>query len=231
MNLRLHNISCTMGAFSLQADLRLDRARTGLFGASGAGKTTMLELIAGLKRPVSGFLELDGNTLAGAGVFVPPEKRSIGYVPQDLALFPHLSVEKNLRYALARDSERRLAEIVSALRLGALLPRRPHEISGGERQRAALGRALARSPRLLLLDEPLSSLDGPLKREMLDLLKSASMQFETPILYVTHDPAELAELCEEVIVLEHGKVAAQAPFQELFQATDMPSYTRRPSAA
>lgn len=227
MNLHLQNVRFAAGSFVLEANLQLTRARTGLFGASGAGKTTLLELIAGLKRPAVGAIRLNDETLAGNGIFIPPERRNIGYVPQDLAIFPHLTVERNLCYALQGGSESRLKEIIEALQLSSLLRRRPHEISGGERQRVALGRALARSPRLLLLDEPLSSLDEPLKALMLALIKAASSQFQTPVLYVTHDARELAELCEEVIVLENGLVTAQGLFEQVFQVSDRPSYVRR----
>lgn len=220
-HLSLQQLQYRQGTFQLLADAQLTAPITGLFGHSGAGKTTLLELIAGLRHPSGGSMELHGQPLDGA-----PEKRRIGYVPQDLALFPHQTVRQNLLFPNPRDPAR-FRQIVDAVQLDPFLDRPPRELSGGEQQRVALGRALASAPRILLLDEPLSSLDAPLKSQLLDLLRSTARKFQVPILYVTHDPAELAALADEILILEHGRITARGTFQQLFQPSAEPHYIRR----
>jgi molybdate transport system ATP-binding protein len=221
MNLTLRGIKFRQGAFDLQVDCEIRAPVTGLFGPSGAGKTTLLELIAGLRKPIAGSIELSGEPLAGR-----PEQRHVAYVPQDLALFPHKTTEGNLRFANGH-SEERFQQIVRILDLGNLLSRRPHEISGGEKQRVAIGRALMRAPRILLLDEPLASLDTPLKNRLLDLLKMTVHEFNIPILYVTHDAAELAAICDEVLLLENGRITGRGSFHQLFESINEPRYAPR----
>ena len=184
-----------------------------LFGASGAGKTTLVNAIAGLG-PATGSVRLDGTTWldSALGLAVPAERRRIGYVFQDARLFPHLDVEGNLRYGEHRTpAGPRYAEhdeIVALLGLGALLRRRTHQLSGGERARVALGRALLSQPRLLLLDEPLASVDGARRDEVLPYLESLRDRFAIPMLYVSHQYDEVLRLATHVVVLAGGTVVA-----------------------
>lgn len=200
------------GEFFLQVKAVADAPVTGICGPSGAGKSTLLALIAGLQKPDAGRIVLDGNTLVdgSSGTLLPPEQRHIGYVFQDAQLFPHLSVENNLLYGFRhlREEERRfqLDEIVALLEIGHLLKRRPRLLSGGEKQRVALGRALLYSPRLLLLDEPLSSLDSARKQQILPFLLRIRDELRMPMLYVSHMPEEIAYLTESVWQIREGRL-------------------------
>lgn len=212
MSLLLQGVRAPMPGSALEADVELTAHVTGLFGASGAGKTTLLDIIAGLRRPSSALIRLDGRTLTdtAAGVSVPPHRRGIGYVPQDLALFPHLSVRENLLYGRKTSAEDgtpfSLAQVTQVLEIDGLAERRIGRLSGGERQRVALGRALLSAPRLLLLDEPLASLDARLKERILPCLRRVRETFAIPVLHVSHDASEMAALCDEVLVLENGRI-------------------------
>ena len=191
-----------------------------LFGASGSGKTTVIDLCAGLLRPAAGRIELDGEVLFDAGrIDVAPERRAIGYVFQDARLFPHRSVAGNLRYgerrARARAATASFAEIVDLLGLGALLARRPHQLSGGERQRVAIGRALLARPRLLLLDEPLAGVDRARRQEVLPYLERLRDRFRIPIVYVSHQFDEVMRLATHVVLIDGGRVAAQGGVAEV----------------
>lgn len=212
MKLRLKNISLALAEFSLQIDVELDHQATAIFGPSGAGKTSLLDLIAGLRPAASALIELDGRVLTDTArrLFIPSRHREMGYVPQDAALFPHLSVRQNLLYGHKRAAEsasifnfERVAEV---LELRSLAERGVTELSGGEKQRVALGRALLTSPKLLLLDEPLGSLDEALKRKILPYLARAREEFRVPMLYVSHDRQEAMTLCDEMIELARGKI-------------------------
>jgi molybdate transport system ATP-binding protein len=192
-----------------------------LFGPSGAGKSLTLACIAGLVRPDAGRVVVDGRVLfdSAAGVDVPPQRRRVGYVFQGYALFPHLSVAENIGFGL-RDrpsAERagRVADIVERLGLGGLEARRPRELSGGQRQRVALGRALAIDPALLLLDEPLSALDAPLRRALRDELRATLADLRTAAVVVTHDFGEAYRLGDRIVVYEGGRVVQAAPRSEL----------------
>lgn len=197
---------------------------TVLFGPSGAGKTTVLRALAGLDRPDAGLVRFDGEVWfdAAAGLFVPPQRRGVGVVFQDHALFPHLTVAQNVGYGLAAlprgEREARVRELAARLRVKDLLARRPREISGGEAQRVALARALAPRPRLLLLDEPLSALDAPtrdaLRGELRELLVAAAV----PAVLVTHDRAEALALGDRMVVLAAGAVRQVGPVHEVFSA-------------
>ncbi|TMJ34605.1 MAG: molybdenum ABC transporter ATP-binding protein [Alphaproteobacteria bacterium] len=187
---------------------------TALFGASGAGKTTVANMIAGLIAPDRGRIALDHTALfdSSARINVPAHRRRIGYVFQEGRLFPHLSVAANLDYGrrmhgLARDSAE-MARIVNMLDIGNLLERRPGRLSGGERQRVAVGRALLMRPRLLLLDEPLASLDETRKREILPYLERLRDNARVPMVYVSHNAGELARLATSVVLIDGGRVAA-----------------------
>ena len=203
--LRLSNILLPLATFDLVVDLELPKRVTAITGPSGAGKTSLLEVIAGLRKVKSGKMELDGSDLTD----VRPEKRSVGYVPQDLALFPHLSVERNIYYGGAGGAKISAGHVIETLEIAPLLKRRVTEISGGEQQRVALARALLAEPRLLLLDEPLGSLDPELKAKVLPYLCRVRDEFEIPMLYVTHDASEGGVVAQETIVLDRGKVAAR----------------------
>ena len=199
--------------FTLEVDTEIVRDVTAVYGPSGAGKTTLLDLVAGLRRAPSVYIELDGRVLADTAARreVPARERRIGYVPQDGALFPHLSVRGNLLYGRKADPENAFAEehVIEVLDLGPLLDRGVERLSGGEKQRVALARALLSSPRLLLLDEPLAALDTERKERVLAYLRRARDEFRVPALYVSHSADEVRALCEEVLVLELGRVVAR----------------------
>ena len=203
-----------LGEFSLQASLASEGRVTGLFGASGAGKTSLINIIAGLLRPDRGSIVIDDETLddTAAGVHVPAHRRRIGYVFQDARLFPHLDVRQNLDYGrrmnrLADDHAER-ARVTALLDIGGLLDRRPGQLSGGERQRVALGRALLAKPRLLLLDEPLGSLDEERKIEILPYLVRLRDEAGVPMVYVSHDAGEMRQLATSIVMLKRGRVIA-----------------------
>jgi molybdate transport system ATP-binding protein len=222
MTLQLNNISLSLAEFTLRVDAELSRQVTGIFGPSGAGKTSLLDLIAGLRRPGSALIQLGDVVLTDTtrGTNVPARLRRIGYVPQDLALFPHLSVRRNLLYGHKPEAENsplfRMANVVRVLEIESLLDRDIGRLSGGEKQRVALARALLSSPRLLLLDEPLSNLDAKLKSQILPFLKRVRSEFPLPILYVTHSTDEVAALCDEIVMLERGRIVRRGTPEELF---------------
>ena len=192
-----------------------------LFGRSGSGKTTLVNIISGLVAPDRGDVRLDGEVLTDTltGVAVPVEARRVGYVFQDARLFPHLSVEGNLRYGEKRargvPHTIAFAAVVELLGPGALLARRPHGLSGGERQRVALGRALLSQPRLLLLDEPLASLDVARREEVLPYLEALRDQLAIPMVYVSHEFDEVLRLATHLVLLEGGRVLAEGPVHEV----------------
>ncbi len=207
-----------LGAFEFDVDLGCSAAVTAVFGRSGSGKTSLLDMVAGLLRPEEGRVELDGEVLydAAEGIDLPPEARRLGYVFQQDLLFPHLSVGDNLRfgYDLLPAAERRFepGRIAELLEIGPLLERRSQNLSGGERQRVALGRALLVSPRLLLMDEPLASLDQGLKSRIIPYLRHVRSDLGIPVLYVSHSVAEILELTNQVIVLDQGRAIAHGDF-------------------
>jgi molybdate transport system ATP-binding protein len=194
---------------------------TALFGRSGSGKTTLVNIIAGLLEPDVGEVRLGDTVLTDTGSqrAVPAEERGIGYVFQDPRLFPHLTVAGNLRYGQKRAARRPqligFEEVVTLLGLGALLARRPHRLSGGERQRVALGRALLSQPRLLLLDEPLASLDAARREEVLPYLVALRDRLSVPMVYVSHQFEEVLRLATWMVLLESGKVLAEGPVDEI----------------
>ncbi|WP_426439363.1 molybdenum ABC transporter ATP-binding protein [Bradyrhizobium genosp. P] len=208
------DITKQLGEFALTASFTSEGRVTGLFGASGSGKTTLINTIAGLLRPDRGTIVIDGETVddTAAGIHVPTYRRRIGYVFQDARLFPHLDVRQNLDYGrrmngLTDDPAQR-KRVVDLLDIGALLDRRPGKLSGGERQRIALGRALLSKPRLLLLDEPLGALDEGRKLEILPYLMRLRDEAGIPMVYVSHDAAELRQLATQIVMLRRGQVTA-----------------------
>lgn len=202
------------GRFTLTAAAQIGRGVTALCGPSGAGKSTLLMLLAGLLPQQQGHIRFEGTTLgdAAAGIFMNAASRRFGVVFQDGLLFPHLSVRDNLLYGwrLCKPAQRRfqLDEVLALLEIGALQARRPRQLSGGERQRVALGRALLSSPRLLLLDEPLASLDERLKQQILPFLKRVKTETGLPMLYVSHAQAEVDYLADRVLQINAGQLSS-----------------------
>jgi molybdate transport system ATP-binding protein len=204
------DFSLRQGSFTLDIHANLDRPVTALFGPSGAGKTTVLDAIAGLRTPSSGSIRIEGRTLFERGrVNLPPHRRHVGYVAQDVALFPHLSVRSNVLYGRREGQKLSLETVAGMLEIEMLLDRRVPQLSGGEKQRVALARALMSAPELLLLDEPLAAVDVERRRRILPYLERVRDELRVPIVYVTHDPAEARQLASEVIVLENGRMVGR----------------------
>jgi molybdate transport system ATP-binding protein len=208
------DVAKQLGEFTLEASFESQGRVTGLFGASGAGKTSLVNMIAGLLRPDRGTIAIDGETLddTAKGTHVPVYRRRIGYVFQDARLFPHLDVRQNLDYGrrmnhLADDDAQR-KRVTELLDIGHLLDRRPGKLSGGERQRVALGRALLSKPRLLLLDEPLGALDEGRRAEILPYLMRLRDEARVPMVYVSHDAAEMRQLATQIVLLKGGRVTS-----------------------
>jgi molybdate transport system ATP-binding protein len=220
-------LATRLGSLDLDVDFRADDRVTALFGRSGAGKTTVVNAIAGLMRPARGRIVFDGEPLldTAAGIDVPRHRRRVGYVFQDARLFPHLTVRRNLLYGrwFAGSRQRRgsLGEVVELLGIGHLLDRRPGALSGGEKQRVAIGRALLAAPRLLLLDEPLASLDQARKAEILPYLDRLCREARIPILFVSHALDEVARLASTMVLLSGGRVAAAGPVGEVMARLDL----------
>ena len=211
----------TQGNFNLQVKCIIDSPVIGLFGPSGAGKSTLLGIIAGLIKPNTGHLILDGEYLFDTkrGINIPLHQRRIGTVFQDSRLFPHLSVRDNLNYGfnLAPQKNRRLgfSQVVELLDIGQLLTQKPHQLSGGEKQRVTLGRALLTSPRLLLLDEPLASLDVRLKQQILPFLRRVKDEINIPMIYVSHAIDEILYLTSQLMIIDQGRLLANGKFNEI----------------
>jgi molybdate transport system ATP-binding protein len=204
----------TLGEFTVQASFVSESGVTALFGPSGAGKTTIVNMIAGLLKPDRGKIAIDGEAVfdAATGLNVPTWRRRIGYVFQEGRLFPHLSVRHNLDYGRWMSGQpadaAAFAHAAELLDIGPLLDRRPGKLSGGERQRVAVGRALLTRPRLLLLDEPLASLDAARKAEILPYLVRLRDEAKVPMIYVSHDAGEVGRIASRVVRLDGGKVTA-----------------------
>ncbi len=216
-------------SFRLDVDFEAPAGITILFGASGAGKTTILDCIAGLQRPDEGAISIGAERVfdSTADVNVAARRRHVGYLFQTLALFPHMSVVRNIEYGLATldvsESKSRVAEIMDSFHISALASRRPGEISGGERQRVALARTLVTRPRTLLLDEPLTALDAATKAKIIADLRAWNDRFRIPILYVTHDREEVFALGERLIALEMGRILAQGLPQDVLHRPELES--------
>jgi molybdate transport system ATP-binding protein len=221
------DVTRELAHFTLDVQVDCAYTVTAIFGPSGSGKTTLLNLVAGLLRPHRGAIAMDGDVLFSStqGIDLPPERRRVGYVFQNDLLFPHLTVRQNLRYGydLLPAKARRfdVRRIVELLELGPLLERRPELLSGGERQRVALGRAILASPRLLLMDEPLASLDQGLKDRIIPYLRHIRSDLAIPILYVSHSVAEILQLTGQVIALRQGRVLASGDFFDIAHHPDV----------
>lgn len=196
---------------------------TAIFGVSGAGKTSLINAIGGLTQPQSGRIELNDRLLfdSATRVNLPPEKRRIGYVFQDARLFPHYRVRGNLQYGMASSMKPQFNALVALLGLESLLTRFPASLSGGEKQRVAIGRALLSAPDILLMDEPLASLDLPRKRELMPYLQKLAKQVDIPILYVSHSLDEILQLADNVLVLDAGQVKAFGPLEKVWSSSAM----------
>lgn len=213
--------------FRLDADLTVpETGVTAIFGISGSGKTTLLRAIAGLESNPGGRLSIGSSVWQSEKEFLPPHQRGVGYVFQEASLFDHLSVRANLEYGYSRvpEPERRVDffQTVELLGLSRLLDRSPAGLSGGERQRVAIGQALLSSPRLLLMDEPLASLDREGKLEILPFLSRLLSELEIPVFYVSHAADEVAQLADYLVLLEHGSVRADGPIVDMLTRLDLP---------
>jgi molybdate transport system ATP-binding protein len=201
-----------LGEFAVNVSFTSDTAATALFGPSGAGKTSVINMIAGLLKPERGRIVLGDDVLfdSATGINVPAWRRRIGYVFQEGRLFPHFSVKRNLDYGRwvsgHASDPRQLSHVIDLLNIGHLLDRRPGKLSGGERQRIAVGRALLMQPRLLLLDEPLASLDAARKHDILPYLERLRDEARVPLIYVSHNAAEIKRIASRVVCLDSGKV-------------------------
>jgi molybdate transport system ATP-binding protein len=223
---------------SIQMDIAFEVPSPGvtvLFGPSGSGKSTIINAAAGLLRPDTCRIEADGTVLADtrSGVWLPPERRRIGMVFQDSRLFPHMSVATNLRFGMRRVGPGPVGfpEIVDLLGIGGLLDRRPHTLSGGERQRVAIGRALLAQPHLLLMDEPLASLDTARKAEILPFLTRLKTALKLPILYVTHALDEVVRLADSLVLIEAGQIVGFGSVSEVAARADLPLAQRDDAGA
>lgn len=218
------NLHTSRGEFTLAAAFDLPRTGiTGIFGPSGCGKTTLLRSIAGLERDCHGRVVVQGETWQDEKTFLPPHRRAAGYVFQEPRLFPHLTVERNLRYGQCRNGPGEVGfdQVVELLGIAPLLARKPASLSGGERQRAAIARALLRNPRLVLMDEPLANLDTERKQEILPFLERLHARIDLPILYVSHSLDEISHLCDRMVVLNAGRVVATGSLQEVLARDDI----------
>jgi molybdate transport system ATP-binding protein len=215
MKLALEDIRVPLAEFTLSVNVQIDARVTGIVGPSGAGKTTLLDVIAGIIRPRGGRIVLDSEVLddSKSGAHVPTRERRMGYVPQDVALFPHLNVRRNLLFGHRPEREVlpifRFEHVIEVLEIRSLVERDVTELSGGEKQRVSLARALLSSPRLLLLDEPLSSLDPSLKAQIISYLKRVRDEFQMPMLLVSHNVGEIEQLCDSAFTLNRGRIESR----------------------
>ena len=219
--IRARSITKSYGLESVLSDFNLDvwnGSIVGILGMSGSGKTTALRLIAGFEKPDSGIIEMRNEIISNEDTFLPPEQRNVGMVFQDYALFPHLNVEKNISFGLSalEIKSGRLEEVISMCNLEKYRKKFPQELSGGQQQRVALARALAPNPEVILLDEPFTSLDAHMARDLREEVVTLLKQTETTAIIVTHDQEEALSVCDVVSVLENGKVIQSATPQEIY---------------
>lgn len=218
------NFSQQLGDHLLEVNAQIPaKGITAIFGVSGAGKTSLINAIGGLTQPQRGYIHLNNRVLFDTEkqIALPPEKRRIGYVFQDARLFPHYRVRGNLQYGMSSKMKAHFDSLVSLLGLETLLTRFPLSLSGGEKQRVAIGRALLSAPDILLMDEPLASLDLPRKRELMPYLQKLAKQVEIPLLYVSHSLEEILQLADNVLVLDSGKVKAFGTLERVWSSSAM----------
>ncbi|MEZ9524149.1 molybdenum ABC transporter ATP-binding protein ModC [Enterovibrio norvegicus] len=218
------NFSLALDNFSLSLDETIPSSGiTAIFGRSGAGKTSLINAISGLSVPDTGKISVGESTLFDAekNIKLPPEKRRIGYVFQDARLFPHMSVEKNLRYGQSRANPSMFEEITQLLGIGELLARYPRDLSGGEKQRVAIGRALLSEPELLIMDEPTASLDGPRRQELISYLLRLTESLSIPMIYVSHSLDEILQLADHMLLLNKGRVIANGSLHDVWSSEHM----------
>lgn len=216
--------------FAIRADFRTDAGSiSALFGRSGAGKTSIVDMIAGLTRPDAGKIEIDGEVLfdAAEGIDLPPEKRRVGYVFQNSRLFPHMNVRRNLLYGASAAAGGDFRQIAHLLDLQPLMTRNPVKLSGGERQRVAIGRALLSQPRLLLMDEPLAGIDVQRRNEILPFLDRLREEVELTMLYVSHEIEEVIRLADNMILVSDGTIAASGAVEDIMSRLDLKPLTGR----
>ncbi len=230
------DVSKRLGAFQLEAAFETAAPVVALFGRSGSGKTSLVNCLAGITRPDRGRIEINGAVLfdSARGIDLPPERRRIGYVFQDALLFPHLSVERNLFYGAhlnraeaAADAPIDAAQVIALLDLGHLLARRPALLSGGEKQRVAIGRALLANPRILLMDEPLASLDMERRHEILSYIELLRDRLRIPIVFVSHSVPEVTRLADLLVLLSAGRVIAAGDVHDVMNRLDLRPHTGR----
>lgn len=227
------NVQHQTGDFSIDAKIETGAGITVLFGKSGAGKSTLVAMLAGLIKPDRGHIQLGEEILfdSDLGIDVTPERRRVGYVFQDARLFPHMPVEQNLRYGLNRIEPGKRSDtfdhVINILGIEELLKRRPGNLSGGERQRVAIGRALLSNPHLLLMDEPLASLDAARKSEILPYIERLNAEFDIPVIYVSHAVEEVVRLADTMILISSGRVAAQGRVEDIMGRLDLAPLTGR----
>ena len=219
--IRARSVTKSYGSEVVLSDFNLDvwnGSIVGILGISGSGKTTALRLLAGFDKPDSGIIEMRNTVISSEDTFLPPEERNVGMVFQDYALFPHLNVEKNISFGLSRDEIKsgRLEEVLSMCNLETYRNKFPQELSGGQQQRVSLARALAPKPEVILLDEPFTSLDAHMARDLREEVVSLLKQTETTAIIVTHDQEEALSVCDVVSVLENGSVIQSATPQEIY---------------
>ena len=219
--IRARSVTKSYGSEIVLSEFNLDvwnGSIVGILGISGSGKTTALRLLAGFDKPDSGIIEMRNRVISGEDTFLPPEERNVGMVFQDYALFPHLNVEKNISFGLSRDEIKsgRLEEVLSMCNLETYRNKFPQELSGGQQQRVSLARALAPKPEVILLDEPFTSLDAHMARDLREEVVSLLRQTETTAIIVTHDQEEALSVCDVVSVLENGSVIQSATPQEIY---------------
>ncbi|MCK5167289.1 MAG: molybdenum ABC transporter ATP-binding protein, partial [Rhodospirillaceae bacterium] len=230
------NVSKKLGDFSVDVQLSSDGGVMALFGRSGAGKSSIVKMIAGLLTPDAGLIKIFGETIydSSSSINIKPENRSIGYIFQEDLLFPHMNVTSNLRYGINRNPTNKqeiiFDDVVEVLGLENILERMPHNLSGGERQRVSIGRALISNPKLLLMDEPLTSLDLVRKSEILPYIERLSGEFGIPVVYVSHSLEEVVRLADTIALISDGKSVANGGLAEIMSRLDLAPLTGRHDA-